>query len=200
MSTRCRHANRRLFMRWRGLAGDPGHPSSAVQTSKWRDVTDALNTGGRDYREFGRDVDDIIAEVIQVGGPANQTPLEVSVRQHLSKILEDRRNRELTDELLKEIADALDEKVGTYSLVPWQWVMFAETARDGAGFLGVYITRALSFEHAVFRAHITGNCPGGRADGTPLPLGMPIDVGFCDRLLTSAEATLVRNGIDRAFN
>ncbi|WP_312687243.1 hypothetical protein, partial [Brevundimonas nasdae] len=90
-----------------------------------------LNTGGRSYREFGREVDEIIAKVIQVGGPANLTPLEASVRQHMSKILDDRRDRELTDELLKEIADTLDEKVGTYSLTPWQWVMFAEPVRDG---------------------------------------------------------------------
>lgn len=160
----------------------------------------SLNTGGRSYREFGRDVEDIIAEVLKVGGPANQTPLEISVRQHMSKILDDRRNRELTDELLKEIADALDEKVGTYSLTPWQWVMFAEPARDGAEFLGVYITRALSLEHAVFRAYVTGHCPGGRADGAALPIGMPIDAGKCDRLLTYAEAEVVRDSLDRALN
>ena len=159
-----------------------------------------LNTGGRSYRDFGRDVDEIIAEVIQVGGPANQTQLEVSVREHLSKILDDRRDRELTDDLLKEIADALDEKVGTYSLVPWQWVMFAEPARDGAEFLGVYITRALSFEHAVFRAHVAGISPGGHADGGPLPLGLPISGNYCDRLLTYAQAQALRDMIDCAYN
>jgi len=159
-----------------------------------------MNTGDRSYREFGRDVDDIIAEVIQVGGPANQTQLEISVQQHMSKILDDRRDCELTDELLKEIADALDEKVGTYSLVPWQWMMFAEPARDGAEFLGVYITRALSFEHAVFRAYVTGNCPGGHADGAALPLGVPLDLKHCDRLLSFAEAEIVRNALDLAFN
>lgn len=162
-------------------------------------MTSSLNTGGHNYREFGRDVDDIIAEVIQVGGPANQTPLEVSVRQHMSKIMDDRRDRELTDELLKEIADALDEKVGTYSLVPWQWVMFAEPARDGAGFLGVYITRALSFEHAVFRAHVLGLSPGGNADGAALPLGLSIDPSYCDRLLTFAEAEKLRDSLDRIY-
>lgn len=159
-----------------------------------------LNTKGRDYREFGRDVDDIIAEVIQLGGPANQTSLEVSVREHLTKILDDRRDREHTDDLLKEIADALDEQVGTYSLVPWQWVMFAEPARDGAEFLGVYITRALSFEHAVFRAYVTGDCPGGHADGAALPLDLPLDVSMTDRLLTLKEAQSVRDQLDLAYN
>lgn len=163
-------------------------------------MTNPLNTGGRSYREFGRDVDDIIAEVLQLGGPANQTPLEVSVREHMSKILHDRRDRELTDELLKEIADALDEQVGTYSLVPWQWVMFAEPARDGAEFLGVYITRALSFEHAVFRAHVLGLSPGGHADGAALPLGLPIDPGYCDRLLTFREAQALRELLDGLYN
>lgn len=163
-------------------------------------MTTGLNTGGRNYRDFGRDVDDIVAEVIQVGGPANQTPLEVSVREHLSKILEDRRDRELTDELLKEIADALDERVGTYSHVPWQWVMFAEPARGGAEFLGVYITRAISFEHAVFRAHVLGLSPGGRADGAALPLGLPIDLGYCDRLLTFREAQTLRDALDSLYN
>lgn len=80
----------------------------------------------------------------------NQTPLKKSVPEHMSNILDDRRDRELSVELLKEIADALDEKVGTYSLTRWQWVMFAEPAREGAEFLGVYVTRALSFEHAAF--------------------------------------------------
>lgn len=159
-----------------------------------------LNTCGRSYRDFGRDVDEIIAEVIQVGGPANQTQLEVSVREHLSKILDDRHDRELTDELLKEIADALDEKVGTYSLVPWQWVMFAEPARDGAEFLGVYITRALSFENAVFRAHVAGISPGGHADGAALPLGLTVDVAYCDRLLTFAEAQAARDQLDSRYN
>ncbi|MFT6428743.1 MAG: hypothetical protein ACJAVC_002032 [Brevundimonas sp.] len=174
--------------------------SAADREAEEGGVTSSLNTGGRNYREFGRDVDDIIAEVIQVGGPANQTPLEVSVRQHMSKILDDRRDRELTDELLKEIADTLDERVGTYSLVPWQWVMFAEPARDGAEFLGVYITRAFSFEHAVFRAHVTGLSPGGHADGAALPLGLPIDPGYCDRLLTFCEAQALRDVLDGMYN
>ncbi len=159
-----------------------------------------LNTGGRSYRDFGRDVEDIIAEVIRVGGPANQTALEIAVREHLPKIMDDRRDRELTDELLKEVADALDEKVGTYSLTPWQWVMFAEPSRKGAEFLGVYITRALSFEHAVFRAHVTGHCPGGRADGAALPLGFPVDPAFCDRLLTLREAQTLRDVLDSVYN
>lgn len=163
-------------------------------------MTSSLKTGGRDYREFGRDVDDIIAEVIQVGGPANQTPLEIALRKHLPEILDDRRDRELSDELLTEIADAMNEMVGTHSLVPWQWVMFAEPARDGAEFLGVYITRALSLEHAVFRAHITGQCPGGHADGAGLPLGVSLDVDYCDRLLSYAEAQAVRDKIDATYN
>ncbi|WP_312686177.1 hypothetical protein, partial [Brevundimonas nasdae] len=71
---------------------------------------------------------------------------------------------------------------------------------DGAEFLGVCITRALSFEHAVFRAHITGNCPGGNADGAALPLGLSVDAAYCDRLLLFSKAEAVRDVLDRSYN
>jgi len=159
-----------------------------------------LNTKGRDYREFGRDVDDIIAEVIQVGGPSNQTPLEVFVRKRFAEIMNDLRDQKLSTDMLEEMAGARADQVSTASNIPWQWVMFAEPAREGAEFLGVYITRALSFEHAVLRAHVLGLSPGGRADGAALPLGLPIDPGYCDRLLTFREAQALRDAVDGMYN
>ncbi|WP_295168167.1 hypothetical protein [uncultured Brevundimonas sp.] len=164
------------------------------------DVTSSLNTGGRNYREFGRDVDDIIADVIQVGSPANQTPLEAFVRKRFAEIMNDLRDRKLTSEMLDEMAGAVGETTSIASVVPLQWVMFAEPAREGAEFLGVYITRALSFEHAVLRAHVLGLSPGGRADGAALPLGLPIDPDYCDRLLTFREAQALRDVLDGMYN
>ena len=163
-------------------------------------MTSGLNTGGRNYREFGRDVDDIIAEVIQVGGRANQTPLEAFVRKRFAEIMNDLRDRKLSTEMLEEMADSVGEKASIATVVPWQWVMFAEPAREGAQFLGVYITRALSFELAVFRAHVMGLSPGGRADGAALPLGIPLDPGYCDRLLTFREAQALRDVLDGMYN
>jgi len=151
-------------------------------------------------RLFGRDVDDIVRDLIKVGGLDKQSRLEVEVRRHLPDIIEPLMQEDLTPEVIRKITDALHERVGLYALTPYQWVMFAESTEAGSKFLGAYVTRALSFEAAVFQACIKGHCPGGRADGSPLPLGMTVDPAYCDRLLTYSEALVVRDVLHAMIN
>jgi len=78
--------------------------------------------------------------------------------------------------------------------------MFAEPTEIGSEFLGVYVTRGLSFEHAVFSIAAGGYSPGGRADGAALPDGTPVDDAWCDRLITYTEAVTLRDIIAAITN
>lgn len=149
---------------------------------------------------FGRDVDDIISDFIKVGGASNKSALEIEVRRHLPEIISPLMHEDLTPEVATHILRELNARMGLGELLPYQWVMFAEPGPQGSAFLGVYITRAWSFEAAVFRASMLGISPGGRADGAALPMGMAMDANYCDRILNFREAAAVRDALDAMIN
>lgn len=149
---------------------------------------------------FGRDVDEIIEAYLEPGGRADETDLEIDVRKAMPGICEQIDDADLTDEVLARMREALNKAVDLDARMPLFWIMFAEPTDRGSEFAGVYVTRGLSFEHAVFSISVGGNSPGSRADGAALPLGMPIDEAWLGRLLSYAEATALREIIDAQTN
>jgi len=163
-------------------------------------VTPRLVTRGRDRSEFGRDVEDIIAEVEGRNRPADQTDPIVWNQACPDQSSDTALNPALSERRIEENAVTLQAKSDGRLDVPWQWVMFAEPVSGGIEFLGVFVTRAFSGDDAVFKAHVTGNCPGGHADAVALPPGLPIDASDCDRLLTLAECEALRERLGTLSN
>lgn len=149
---------------------------------------------------FGRDIDDIIADYLQPGGRLGETELEKDVRDAMPAIIDQIGDVDLTDEVFAQMREALDAAVHLDARMPFQWVMFAEPTENGSEFVGAYVTQAMSFEQAVFIISVRGDVPGGRADGAALPVGMPVDPDWCDRLLNYPEAIRLRDIIDAQTN
>lgn len=162
-------------------------------------MTLRLVARGRDRSEFGRDVEDIIAEVEGRKRPANQTDPIVWNQACPDDSSDNALNPPLSERRIEEHAVTQAKSDGRLD-VPWQWVMFAEPVSGGIEFLGVFVTRAFSGDDAVFKAHVTGSCPGGHADAVALPPGLPIDASDCDRLLTLAECEALRERLGKLSN
>lgn len=155
---------------------------------------------GRDPSAFGRNVEDIIAEVEWRNGLVDQAAPAVSVQHSVKGGSDEVLSPVHLRERLDGVGVAPKAKNDVRSAGPWQWVMFAEPASGGVEFLGVYVTRAFSGDHAVYKAHVTGNCPGGYADIVALPGDIPIDPDHLDRLLTLNECEALRERLGRLSN
>lgn len=152
-----------------------------------------MRNADADYDTFGRAVTDILDDAAQLGEFGDRDRRDIPLGGPQAKLGDERCRPQQSHPLLDIVAKGPAQEDRAASLTPWQWVMFAKPASGGVLFLGVYITRAHSFEQAVLKAHIAGHCPGGHAEGVVLPAALKVDDSHCDRLLTLKQAETLRH-------